>query len=96
MKTESVAQSRANLIARTEISRCSNILVQARAEHVKSEGYVWRTSNDLLVRQSHKTMNGKFVKWTEPVTLDKMVGHAGGFPNCRCWCDPVIPEEDYK
>ena len=96
MKTESVAQSRANLIARTEISRCSNILVQARATHVGSTGYTWKTSGDLLVRDSHRKMNGVFVRWDSPPTLDKMVGHAGGFPNCRCWCDPVIPEEDYK
>jgi hypothetical protein len=41
-------------------------------------------------------MEGKFVKWDEPPILDKMQGHAGGFPNCRCWPDPEIPEGKYE
>ena len=96
METESVAKSRATLIARTEIARASSVLVETRAKHVGSEGYVWRTSKDLLVRKSHKEMDGKFIKWSEPPTLDKMTGHAGCFPNCRCYPEPQIPEGDYE
>ena len=92
MQTESVAKSRATLIARTEIARAASILVQVRAQYVESPGYVWKTSKDLLVRKSHKEMDGKYVEWNNPPTLDKMIGHAGGFPNCRCWPDPIIPE----
>ena len=87
-----VTTSRATLIARTETARAANVLVQARAEYVGSDGYVWRTSKDLVVRLSHRKMNGVYVKWSEPPTLDKMTGHAGCLPNCRCWCDPIIPE----
>ena len=96
IETESITKSRATLIARTEISRASSALVESRARHVGSEGYIWRTSKDRLVRKSHQEMEGKFVKWSEPPTLDKMTGHAGGFPNCRCWPDPQIPEGDYE
>jgi SPP1 gp7 family putative phage head morphogenesis protein len=92
MATGHVTRARANLIARTEVGRTSTLLTQARAEHVGSEGYNWRTAKDSDVRPSHKAMAGKFVKWTEPPTLDGMTGHAGALPNCRCFCEPVIPD----
>lgn len=92
MRSGDVAKSRANLIARTEIGRASQALTQARATHVGSEGYVWRTAEDGDVRHSHAKMEGKFVYWSNPPTLDGMTGHAGALPNCRCYCEVVIPE----
>ena len=93
METEYVTKNRATLIARTEVSKASTALTQARATYVGSDGYIWRTSGDLIVRPSHKAMSGKFVRWDSPPTLDNMMGAAGSFPNCRCWCDVVLPEE---
>lgn len=87
-----VATSRAQLIARTEVSRTAATLTEARAKATGSTGYIWRTSHDSDVRSSHKAMEGKFVPWSEPPTLDKLTGHAGCLPNCRCWPEPVIPE----
>ncbi len=92
MRSGEVAKSRAMLIARTEVSRASSNFTQSRAEAVGSEGYVWRTAKDGDVRPSHKAMNGKLIKWGEPPTLDKMTGHAGCLPNCRCWADVQIPD----
>lgn len=88
-----VAKSRADLIARTEVTRTATTLTQARALHVGSQGYIWRTAGDGDVRESHREMNGKFVAWDDPPTLDKMAGHAGQFPNCRCYPEPAIPED---
>jgi hypothetical protein len=45
-------------------------------------------------RPSHRAMEGVFVKWSDPPTLDRMTGHAGEFPNCRCYPEPVVPRED--
>jgi SPP1 gp7 family putative phage head morphogenesis protein len=90
MASGSVSKSRAELIAQTEVARTATALTQARAEYVGSEGYIFRTSMDAAVRPSHKKMEGKFVRWDSPPTLDKMVGHAGQFPRCRCWCQPLI------
>lgn len=88
-----VAMSRANLIARTEVARTASTLTQSRAEHVGSEGYIWRTSDDSDVRHSHKQMNGKFVRWDSPPTLsDGTTTHAGQIYNCRCYPEPVLPE----
>ena len=91
MRSGEVAKGRAMLIARTEVSRAQSNFTQARAEHVGSEGYVWRTSKDGDVRASHRSMNGKLVKWSDPPTLDNLTGHAGCLPNCRCWADVQIP-----
>ncbi|WP_175992623.1 phage minor head protein [Burkholderia vietnamiensis] len=88
----SVAKSRADLIARTEVARTASALTEARALHVGSTHYVWHTSGDSDVRDSHRRMDGKVVAWNDPPTLDGMTGHAGQFPNCRCWGEPIIPE----
>ncbi|MDX7880463.1 phage head morphogenesis protein [Acinetobacter nosocomialis] len=93
MATGKVTRSRANTIARTEVSRASCLFTQARAENLGSEGYIWRTSEDGDVRPSHKEMNGKFIRWDKPPTLDRLTGHAGCLPNCRCYAEPVIPED---
>lgn len=93
-RSNEVAASRATLIARTEVARTASKLTEARALHVGSEGYIWRTSNDSDVRESHRQMNGKFVKWSETPTLsDGTTTHAGQIYNCRCYPEPVIPDD---
>jgi len=90
MRSGEVSRSKAMLIARTEVARTGSLLTEARAKHVGSEGYIWQTSRDGDVRQSHKEMQGKIVKWNDPPTLDGMTGHAGCFPNCRCWAQVLL------
>jgi SPP1 gp7 family putative phage head morphogenesis protein len=84
-RSEEVSTSRAVLIARTEVSRTSTTLTQARAQSIESPGYTWTTSHDGAVRPSHKAMDGKFIAWDSPPTLDGLTGHCGCLPNCRCW-----------
>lgn len=93
MRTEEVTKSRAMLIARTETSRTVTALTQARAQHIGSTQYVWRTSGDSDVRESHRKMEGRVVAWDDPPTLDGLTGHAGALPNCRCYTEPIIPDE---
>ena len=90
LETEKITLSRATLIARTEISRARTAFVEARALQLGSEGYIWNTVLDGLARPSHQDMEGRFVRWDSPPTLNKMTGHAGQFPNCRCYPNPVI------
>lgn len=94
MRTGEVTKSRATLIARTEIARASSLLTEARATSIGSEGYIWRTSKDQDVRLAHKKMEGKFVRWDKPPTLtDGTTTHAGQIYNCRCYPEPVIPDD---
>ena len=94
-RTGEITKARATLIARTEVGRASTVITQARAEKVGSTGYIWRTVKDSDVRPSHRRMEGKFVLWEKPPTLDNLTGHAGALPNCRCYCEPVIPDSKY-
>lgn len=94
MRTGEVTESRARLIARTEVGRAASAITQARAESVGSPGYIWRTSKDADVRPSHRRMDGQFVAWDDPPTLDGLRGHAGALPNCRCYAEPVIPGDN--
>jgi SPP1 gp7 family putative phage head morphogenesis protein len=89
-----VTKSRARLIARTEVARTSANFHQARAMQVGSEGYIWRTSEDSDVRETHKAQNGKFIRWDSPPKTDKNLDpyHAGCGPNCRCYAEPIFPE----
>lgn len=92
LASSEVAQSRAMLIARTEIGRTATALTQARAAYVGSTGYIWRTVRDTSVRPSHKKMEGQFVRWDSKPVLDGMEGHAGETPNCRCFPEVVLPD----
>lgn len=93
MRSGEVTESRAMLIARTEVARTASVLTQARAEFVGSTHYVWETSRDADVRESHKKMQGKVVAYDDPPTLDNLTGHAGQLPNCRCWMNPILPKK---
>jgi SPP1 gp7 family putative phage head morphogenesis protein len=91
MRSGDVSKSRATLIARTEVSRTATELTKARAQHVGSTEFVWRTAGDSDVRPSHRALNGKTFRWDQPPECDE--GHhalPGAIWNCRCFADPVI------
>ncbi|WP_083935993.1 phage minor head protein [Methylobacterium sp. B1] len=92
-RTGEVTESRAMLIARTEVSRTATELTKARAEHIGSTHFIWRTAGDSDVRATHKALNGQTFRWDEPPECDP--GHhalPGGIWNCRCYAEPVIPD----
>lgn len=94
METGRVTRNRATMIARTETARVSSALTMARAQHVGSEGYIWRTVRDGRVRKSHREMEGQFVRWDSPPVIDPGVPpyHAGMVWNCRCFSEVVVPD----
>src|ERR1700753_1868923 len=94
LRTGDVTVSRANLIARTETSRVASNLVQARAQWVGSEGYIWRTAGDSDVRPEHKILNGTFQRWDEPpvAAVTGQRAHPGCIWNCRCYAEPLVAD----
>lgn len=83
-----VSESKAALIARTETARANASLTEARASSVGATWYIWRTTMDGAEREAHAKMNGKPVEYSKPPKLDDgTTGHAGTFPNCRCYQD---------
>ena len=96
MATGDVTKARANTIARTEISRATTLFTEVRAKDLGGNGYIWRTSEAGAVRHEHAELNGVFVPWDKPPIVDKKSGrraHAGCDINCRCYPEPVIPED---
>lgn len=95
METGEVTKSRANLIARTEVARAQTEFYKARSSHLGSVEYIWRTVGDGRVRDSHIPMEGTVHRWDNPPAPEgKQKYHPGCFPNCRCWAEAILPEED--
>ena len=97
----------AKLIARTETSKFSSALTQARAEDLDIDWYVWRTSEDVAVRSSHRIMDDVLINYKHPAVpekLDKKLKlkkypapyHAGNIYNCRCYQEPLVDLDDVK
>ena len=95
MRTGLVAKARANLIARTEIGRASSHVARVRAEAIGSVGYIWRTALDADVRPIHRKLEGKVISWDDPPIAGENGerAHAGAIYNCRCYPEPILPEE---
>jgi len=93
-----VAESRINLIARTETSKASTALTRARSEEMGWGWYIWHAVKDARTRKAHKLLDGVIVAWDDPpapesfLGLKSNLGHycAGDCPNCRCYCQPLL------
>ena len=55
------------------------------------QGYIWRSNDDGVTRESHLRMNGKFVPLNHPPTLDGITytEGPGSCCNCRCWAEQI-------
>jgi SPP1 gp7 family putative phage head morphogenesis protein len=91
-----MARSRVKLIARTETSKASTALTEARSEELGLKHYVWTSSKDQRVRPSHRFMaklGGVICSWNDPPSPEALIGiksslgaySAGNCPNCRCF-----------
>ena len=99
-----MTKAHAKLIARTETSKASTALTQARCGALNLDWYVWRTSSDERVRDSHSIMDGVLINWNDPPNPEKLNRerhtyenyHAGNIFNCRCYPQPLIMLSDVK
>lgn len=95
LRTGEVTKSRAVLIARTEVARTATELTKVRATEAGLTHYVWRTSEDTDVRSSHKKMNNKVFAFNQPPEVEPgKFYHPGEFPNCRCYAEVIVPENE--
>lgn len=96
-KIPQMYESKAKVIARTEVSKTSTALTKARCDSLGVPIYIWRTSKDQRVRSSHDIMDDVIIFWDDPPSPEKLDGeksigkyHAGNIYNCRCYPEPVI------
>ncbi len=98
------SKASAKLIARTETSKFSSAITQARAEDIGLMWYEWCTSEDIAVRSSHRLMSGVFIHYRHPCTPERLDPktklkkypqpyHAGNIYNCRCYQAPTEIED---
>jgi SPP1 gp7 family putative phage head morphogenesis protein len=87
-----VSQSRAELIARDQISKFNGQVTEYRQTSVGIDRYMWSTSGDERVRTSHKENDGRVFEWKNPPET----GHPGQDYQCRCVAIPVVDDEDAK
>lgn len=78
---------RPKLIARDQMSKFTGELNKLRQEDLGIKSYVWRTSKDGAVRDSHRANDGKEFTWA---SSPPGTGHPGEDINCRCVADPVF------
>lgn len=103
-KLPQVAQSRAKLIARTEVGKAETALTEARAERLGLNWYEWATSEDQRVRPSHREMSKVLVSWSDAPSPEQLAGepskaghyHPAGVWNCRCIALPLIDLDEVR
>lgn len=98
-----VAAEKIRLIARTEVAKAETALQEARSADLDIDYYVWLTSEDSRVRESHRIMNGVIVPWRTPPSPEMLAGersqgayHAGGIYNCRCLANPLVNLDELR
>lgn len=93
-----ITRRHARLIARDQTAKLNASLTKLSQQETGSNNYVWLTSLDERVRQSHMVMQGKICRWDdETVFLDEKSGnwlprssiggenaHPAGPVMCRC------------
>lgn len=103
-RTGQVTQSRARLIARTEVSRTATGLTKVRAESVDISWFRWNSIHDIRTRKSHAQMNNVLCRWDEPPNPEKLFPDKKAKPYgnylpgatfyCRCQPLPLVRLSD--
>lgn len=84
-------EARAQLVARDQTLKLNGQLTRVRQQNAGIEEYVWTTSGDERVRDTHAAKDGKRFRWDNP---PQDTGHPGEDYQCRCTAYPVIPGLD--
>lgn len=87
----SVSKRHATLIARDQTAKLNGQIQRAQQLDAGMTEYIWCTTGDERVRNSHKELNGKKFSWNDaPVNSDGRKCHPGEDYQCRCIGRPVF------
>ena len=96
-----MSRNHARLISRTETAKAMSALTQARAEATGHDWYIWHTTKDQRVRDSHRHMDGVLCRFSDPPAPEELIGERsagsygpGNIYNCRCYAEPVFLWEE--
>lgn len=85
-----VSERRAELIARDQVLKLAGSINQERQKQAGIEKYVWNTSNDEAVRDTHEALEDSIQRWDSPPPP----GHPGEDFQCRCVAIPYFGDEN--
>jgi SPP1 gp7 family putative phage head morphogenesis protein len=88
-----IGKSRAQFIARDQIAKLNANITREQQSDAGVSEYVWRTAGDVRVRDSHKPLNDKRFKYSEPPVVDDKTGRRaspGEDYQCRCVALPIF------
>ena len=87
-----VSESRARLIARDQVAKANAQMTQVRQTAAGITRYIWNTSGDERVRETHAELNGQTFEWTDPPVTNANGdrNHPGEDYQCRCVALPVL------
>lgn len=87
------SRTRAKLIARDQVAKLNGNLTRLRQTNLGVEKYRWQDSADNRVRTTHLANDGKIFSWDKPPFA---TGHPGQDVQCRCWAEPIFPDEFFN
>lgn len=90
-ETLDVGQSRAELIARDQLLKFNASVQREAAQSRGIEEYIWSTSGDERVRESHQALDGTKHAYDDPPIVDGEPVNPGEAVQCRCVAVPVVP-----
>lgn len=103
--TEGLSETKCLLLARDQIGKLQGQISQAQMTEVGLEMYIWSTSGDERVRDSHQEMEGLLCKWDDASVYSEDGGktwidrpssavrlHPGQDIQCRCVALAYFPE----
>lgn len=86
-----VTESKAAFIARDQVSKFNGQLTMLRQQAIGISKYIWSTSLDERVRDTHAEKEGVVFEWANPPAD---TGNPGEDYNCRCVAIPVFDDEE--
>lgn len=105
LKAEGLSEKHCKLLARDQMGKLNGQITQAQMEEVGLDLYVWSTSYDDRVRDSHALMEGLLCRWDDASVCsyddgktwvarpaDAVHLHPGQDIQCRCVALPYYPE----
>lgn len=91
-QVEDIPQSRAEFVARDSVLTLNSQITTQRHKDAGIEKFIWTTSNDERVRDSHEEIDGEVFSYDEPPIVDGEPALPGEPYLCRCVAMPVLPE----
>lgn len=90
-KQYGISKRHATLIATDQIAKLNSDIQQAQQQDAGIDEYIWYTVGDSRVRDSHRALNGKKFKWSDPPVTEKgRRCNPGKDYRCRCIGRPVF------